>query len=417
MTKTVLAYSGGLDTSVAVKWLQEHYATEVVTLTVDVGAVKDLEAIRQRALATGAVDAYVVDARQTFLTDVVWPALQAGALYEGEYPLATALARPLMASLLVDVAHKVGATAVAHGCTGKGNDQVRFDVATTALDPNLTVIAPVREWRMNRDQELAYAEEHGIKVPATKESPYSVDENLWGRSVEAGILEDPWIEPPADAFTWTVAPEQAPSTPEYVEIGFEAGVPVSINGRTMEPVPLVEALNTLGGKYGIGRIDRVESRLVGIKSRELYEAPAAVILHTAHRAIEDLTLPRDVAKFKAVVATEYADLIYNGAWFSPLRNHLAAFVASSQKFVSGSARLKLTAGTARIVGRTSPHSLYNPRLATYGADDAFNHDAAVGFIKLWGLPIRTAAATQGIAQGQQSLSLRSGSSAPMALPE
>jgi argininosuccinate synthase len=348
---------------------------------------------------------------------VVWPALQAGALYEGEYPLATALARPLIASLLVDVAHKVGANAVAHGCTGKGNDQVRFDVATTALDPNLKVIAPVREWRMNRDQELAYAEEHGIQVPATKESPYSVDENLWGRSVEAGILEDPWIEPPADAFLWTVAPEQAPQTPAYVEIGFEAGIPISLNGEATDGLALVEALNALGGKYGIGRIDRVESRLVGIKSRELYEAPAAVLLHAAHGAIEDLTLSRDVAKFKIMVATEYADLIYNGAWFSPLRNHLAAFVASSQKFVTGTARLKLSAGTARVVGRTSPYSLYNPQLATYGADDSFNHDAAVGFIKLWGLPIRTAAAVQGIAQGQQSTLLRSGSPALTSLPE
>ena len=417
MTKVVLAYSGGLDTSVSVKWLQEHYDAEVVTLTVDVGAVKDLEEIRQRALATGAVEAYVVDARQMFITDVVWPALQAGALYEGEYPLATALARPLIASLLVDVAHKVGATAVAHGCTGKGNDQVRFDVATTALDPNLRVIAPVREWRMNRDQELAYAEQHGIQVPATKESPYSVDENLWGRSVEAGILEDPWIEPPPDAFLWTVAPEQAPHTPEYVEIGFEGGIPVSLNGEMLDGLALVEALNTLGGKYGIGRIDRVESRLVGIKSRELYEAPAAVLLHAAHGAIEDLTLSRDVAKFKTVVATEYADLVYNGAWFSPLRNHLAAFVASSQKFVTGTVRLKLSAGTARVVGRTSPFSLYNPQLATYGADDSFNHDAAVGFIKLWGLPIRTAAAVQGITQGQQSTLLRSGTPAPISLTE
>ena len=247
MTKVVLAYSGGLDTSVAVKWLQEKYQAEVVTLTVDVGAVKDLDAIKARALATGAVEAYVVDARESFITDCVWPALQAGALYEGSYPLATALARPLIASLLVDVAHKVGATAVAHGCTGKGNDQVRFDVATTALDPNLTVIAPVREWKMNRDQELAYAAEHGIQVSATKESPYSVDENLWGRSVEAGILEDPWMEPPADAFVWTVAPELAPQTPRYVEIGFESGIPVAIDGETLGGVALVEALNLLGG--------------------------------------------------------------------------------------------------------------------------------------------------------------------------
>lgn len=406
MTKVVLAYSGGLDTSVAVKWLQEKYQAEVVTLTVDVGAVKDLDAIKARALATGAVEAYVVDARESFITDCVWPALQAGALYEGSYPLATALARPLIASLLVDVAHKVGATAVAHGCTGKGNDQVRFDVATTALDPNLTVIAPVREWKMNRDQELAYAAEHGIQVSATKESPYSVDENLWGRSVEAGILEDPWMEPPADAFVWTVAPELAPQTPRYVEIGFESGIPVAIDGETLGGVALVEALNTLGGSYGIGRIDRVESRLVGIKSREIYEAPGAVILHAAHSALEDLTQGRDVAKFKKTVGTEYADLIYNGAWFSPFRYHLAAFVASTQQHVTGVIRLKLSAGTVQIVGRQSPLSLYNPSLATYGADDTFNHDAAVGFIRLWSLPIRTAAAVQGLPQRPEGDRLR-----------
>jgi argininosuccinate synthase len=407
MTKVVLAYSGGLDTSVAVKWLQEHYHCEVVTLTVNIGAVKDLEAIHARALATGAIDAHIVDARDSFIADCVWPALQAGALYEGEYPLATALGRPLIASLLVDVAHKVGATAVAHGCTGKGNDQVRFDVATTALDPSLTVIAPVREWKMNRDQELAYAAEHGITVPATKESPYSVDENLWGRSVEAGILEDPWLEAPADAYQWTVAPETAPQTPRYLEIGFESGIPTSLDGQALGGVALVEALNTLGGAYGIGRIDRVESRLVGIKSREIYEAPAAVILHAAHNALEDLTLGRDVAKFKKTVALEYADLIYNGAWFSPFRYHLAAFISSTQQHVTGAIRLKLSAGTIQVVGRQSPLSLYNPSLATYGADDSFNHDAAVGFIRLWGLPIRTAAAVQGLPQAHEGERLRS----------
>jgi argininosuccinate synthase len=402
MTKVVLAYSGGLDTSVAVKWLQERYDAEVVTLTVDIGAVKNLDAIKARALKTGAVEAFVVDARESFIADCVWPALQAGALYEGAYPLATALGRPLIASLLVDVAHQVGATAVAHGCTGKGNDQVRFDVATTALDPALQVIAPVREWKMNRDQELAYAAEHGIEVPATKESPYSVDENLWGRSIEAGILEDPWMEPPADAFQWTVPPESAPQTPRYLEIGFEQGIPVSLDGEQLGGVALVEALNTLGGSYGIGRIDRVESRLVGIKSREIYEAPAAVILHAAHGALEDLALGRDVAKFKKLVATEYADLVYNGAWFSQFRYHLAAFVTSTQQHVTGAIRLKLSAGTLQIVGRQSPLSLYNPGLATYGADDTFAHDAAVGFIKLFGLPIRTAAAVQGLPRAQES---------------
>ncbi|MDB5058320.1 MAG: argininosuccinate synthase [Chloroflexi bacterium] len=413
MTKVVLAYSGGLDTSVAVKWLKEKYGCEVVTLTVDVGAVKDLDVIRARALATGAEQAFVVDARDTFISEYVWPALQAHALYEGSYPLATALARPLIASLLVDVAHQVGANAVAHGCTGKGNDQVRFDVATTALDPSLAVIAPVREWGMSRDQEMAYAAEHGIQVPTTKQSPYSVDENLWGRSVEAGILEDPWVEPPADAYQWTTAPEHAPQSPQHLEIGFESGIPVSLDGKPLGGAALVEALNKIGGTYGIGRIDRVESRLVGIKSREIYEAPAAVLLHAAHSALEDLAIGRDVAKFKSMVSSEYADLIYNGAWFSPLRYHLQAFVASTQKFVTGTIRLKLTAGTIQISGRQSPYSLYNPGLATYGDDDTFSHDAAIGFIKLWGLPIRTAATVQGIPHVHHADGLRSGDTAPV----
>jgi argininosuccinate synthase len=414
MAKVVLAYSGGLDTSVAVQWLKENYGYEVVTLTVDVGAVKDLSGIRARALATGAVEAFVVDARDTFVSEYVWPALQAHALYEGSYPLATAIARPLIASLLVDVAHQVGATAIAHGCTGKGNDQVRFDVATSSLDPALSVIAPVREWGMSRDQEMAYAAEHSIPVPTTLKNPYSIDENLWGRAIEAGILEDPWTECPADAFSWTVAPELAPQSPRYVEIGFESGVPVSVDGESLGGVAVVEALNVLGGSYGIGRIDRVESRLVGIKSREIYEAPGAVLLHAAHSALEDLVLSRDVAKFKSTVATEYADLIYNGAWFSPFRYHLAAFVGSTQQYVTGTIRLKLTAGTLQVSGRKSPYSLYNPGLATYGEDDTFSHDAAVGFIKLWGLPIRTAATVQGIPQVQRASGLRQGDEASVA---
>ena len=383
--KIVLAYSGGLDTSVAIRWLAEKYDAEVVTLTADLGQGRDVDAVGERALRIGAVAAEVVDARAMFARHFVVPALQAGALYEGIYPLATALARPLIAYLLVETAHKHGADTVAHGCTGKGNDQVRFDLGVQTLDPRLAVVAPIREWSMTRDQEIAYAAEHDIEIPVTVAKPYSVDANLWGRSIESGVLEDPGVEPPEDVFEWTAAVEQTPAEPAVVRVGFEAGVPVSLDGEPLEAVELIQRLHTLGGRYGVGRLDHVENRLVGIKSREIYEAPAAVILHLAHAALETLTLTRDAARFKQAVAAEYADLIYNGKWFSSLHQDLRAFVVSNQRHVTGEVRLRLHRGTARVIGRTSPVSLYSRALATYDRGDAFDHSAAVGFIRLYGL--------------------------------
>src|SRR5579864_1734173 len=392
--KVILAYSGGLDTSVMVPWIQEKYNLDVVTFTVDLGQGEDIERIRQKALRTGAVDAVALDARNLFVDCFVWPALMAGALYEGKYPLATALGRPLIAMRMVDVAKEKGARAVAHGCTGKGNDQVRFDVTFQTLAPRLKIIAPVREWKMSRPDSLAYAAKHNIPVEATKESPYSVDLNLWGRSCEAGVLEDPWDEPPPDAFAWTVDAAKAPNEPAYVTIDFEQGRPVGLDGVPLDGVPLIDRLNKLGGRHGVGRIDHVENRLVGIKSRELYEAPAGVILHDAHRELESLCLSRQSARFKTLVAQEYADLIYNGLWFSAFHQDLAAFVASSQRFVTGQARVKLYKGKATVVGRKSENSLYSKKLATYEGGDQFDHEAAKGFIRLWGLGQQTQAHLQ-----------------------
>ncbi len=397
MTETVvLAYSGGLDTSVAVPWLRETRGCEVVTLTVDVGGGAQPDAILARALSGGATRAFAVDAREAFVTDYVWPALQAGALYQGIYPLATAIARPLIARLLVETAHEVGATAVAHGCTGKGNDQVRFDVAVAALDPALTVIAPMRVGMgMNRDEEIAYAKAHGIEIEVGPESPYSIDLNLWGRSVEAGILEDPWIAPPANAYTWTKDPADAPREATEIVIGFAAGTPVSLDGQRMNGVELIDRLNELAGAHGIGRIDHVEDRLVGIKSREIYEAPAAVVLHQAHAALEQLTLSRELLAYKRGVSDRLATLAYDGLWFSELARALRAFVTWTQRQVTGEVRLRLTPGTASVVGRRSPNSLYDLGLASYGGEDRFDHEAAVGFISIWGLPVRTQAAVRG----------------------
>jgi argininosuccinate synthase len=392
--KLVLAYSGGLDTSVAIRWLSER-GYDVVALTIDLGEQKDLEAIQQRALRVGAVAAYVVDGKVPFLRDFVWPSLQAGALYEKEYPLATALGRPLIAALLVQIARREGAQGVAHGCTGKGNDQVRFDVTTAALAPELKVVAPVREWGMNREDEIEYAREHGIEVPATVESPYSTDENLWGRSIEAGILEDPWEEPPPDVYEWTRDPRRCPDEPTYVEIGFEEGLPVSLEGKPLPAVELVEQLNALGGANGVGRIDHLENRLIGIKSREIYEAPAAVLLLQAHQALEDITLTKDLARFKDLVAANWAQIVYDGLWFSPLREALYAFVAHTQRHVSGQVRLKLYRGASAVVGRKGPEQLYRMELATYGRGDQFDQSAAAGFIKLFGMSVRTAAEVQG----------------------
>lgn len=392
--RVILAYSGGLDTSIMVPWIQENYGLDVVTFTADLGQGTDLEAVKKKALATGAVDAVVVDARAMFMDYFVLPALMADAAYEGRYPLATALGRPLIAWMMVDAAKKFAATHVAHGCTGKGNDQVRFDVTFQTLASHLKVIAPVREWKMTRPQAIEYAAKHKIPVAATKESPYSTDENLWGRSIECGELEDPWARPPKGAFLWTIDPEEAPAEPELVEIGFEKGRPVSLDGETLDPVVLVERLNQIGGRHGVGRIDMVENRLVGIKSRELYEAPAATILLEAKKAVEQLTLSRAQMRFRTLVSQEYADIIYNGLWFSALHQDLMAFVASSQRYVTGEARVRLYKGTATVEGRRSEHSLYRKDLATYESGDQFDHEAAKGFIQLWGLPQKTQARQQ-----------------------
>ncbi|MEI7743834.1 MAG: argininosuccinate synthase [Chloroflexota bacterium] len=395
MNKVVLAYSGGLDTSVAVAWLKEQYGAEVVTLTVDLGGGSVSDGVAARALSAGASRAYVVDARETFVSRYVWRALQANALYQGAYPLATALARPLLAQLLVELAQKEGADAVAHGCTGKGNDQVRFDVAVHALDPGLQVIAPMRVGMgLTREQTIDYANERGIVVPVTKSSPYSIDVNLWGRSCETGALEDPWATPPDDAFAWTVTPSEAPD-PVDIVIGFEGGVPVSIDGESLSGVALVERLHALGATHGVGRIDHIEDRLVGIKSREIYEAPAAVILHTAHRALEGLVLSKEQQRFNRVVADELAQIIYDGLWFSALSRDLRTYTMSSQRVVSGEVRIRLDHGRAAVVGRRSPLSLYDRNLATYEEGDAFDHQAAVGFIEIFGLPLRVEAARHG----------------------
>ncbi len=386
--KVVLAYSGGLDTSVAVQWIQETYGLDVVALTIDMGAQEDLPGARQRALDVGAVAAEVADARQVFVDYFCWPALQANALYEDAYPLATALGRPLIAKLLVDTARRHGAEAVAHGCTGKGNDQVRFDVGIRTLAPDMKIIAPARECYMTREEAIDYAKKHGIAIDVTRKSPYSTDENLWGRSIECGAMEDPWNEPPEDAYRWTCDPQQAPQQPQYIELGFEKGIPVALDGEELDGPVLIDRLNAAAGRHGIGRIDLVENRLVGIKSREIYEAPAATVLHGAHNALESLCLTRPARRFKAQVASQYADLVYDGLWYSGFHQDLRAYVLSSQRSVTGEVRMKLYRGNAVKVGVKSPYSLYNRSLATYDEGDAFDHEAALGFIELHGLPSR-----------------------------
>jgi argininosuccinate synthase len=405
--KVVLAYSGGLDTSVAIRWINEKYNLDVIAVTVDVGNEKDFEVVRQKALRTGAIQAFIKDAREPFVRDFVVPSLQAGTLYQNVYPLATALARPLIAKILVDFARQESASHVAHGCTGKGNDQVRFDVSIQALAPDLKIIAPVREWAMTRDDEIRYAQEHSIPVPVTAESPYSVDANLWGRSIEAGVLEDPWNEPPEDAFAWTINPRFAPEEPTYVSIDFERGVPVGLGDdpesiERLDVVTLITRLNELAGAHGIGRIDHVEDRLVGIKSREVYEAPAAMLLHTAHSALETLTLAREQRRFKEIVAHEMAQLIYDGRMFSGHYRDLSYYVASTQRCVTGTVRMRLLKGQAVAVGRRSPQSLYDFSLATYETGDQFDHTAAESFIKLFSQGLRTQARIQlGAGSGQE----------------
>jgi len=390
-TKIVVAYSGGLDTSVMVKWLQQHYPdAEVITATGDLGQKKELQGVRQKALATGASKAFVKDLSAEFVEEYVFPALRASALYEGAYPMATSLGRPLLAKYLVEVARAEGATIVSHGCTGKGNDQVRFEVSIAALAPELRVIAPLREWEFtSREEEVEYALLHGIPVSVTKSSPYSIDENLWGTSIECGVLEDPMVEPPADAYQRTVDPVLAPDQPEMVEIEFQQGVPVALNGEPLNGVELIQRLNEIGGAHGVGRIDLVENRLVGIKSREIYEAPAATILHFAHTELERLTLDKPTFNMKSQLAIEYANLIYNGLWFSPLRKALDAFVNETQSTVSGLVRVKLHKGRVIVAGRSSVHSLYSTTLATYTSEDTFDHKASEGFIKIFGLPLKT----------------------------
>jgi argininosuccinate synthase len=392
--KLVLAYSGGLDTSVAITWLSEQ-GYDVIALSADVGEGKDLEFVKNKALQVGASKSYMIDARELFAKEFILPSLKANALYEHKYPLSAALSRPLISQLLVQVAEQEGATAVAHGCTGKGNDQVRFDVSVTALNPNLEIIAPVREWGWSRDEEIEYAKERNIPIPITKENPFSVDENLWGRSCECGVLEDPWAEAPEEAFQWTVNPADAPNEPEYVEIGFEKGVPVSLNGEALGLVELIEKLNKIAGAHGVGRIDHVENRLIGIKSREVYEAPAALVLIAAHRELETITLPREVFHFKPMLEMKYTELVYNGLWFSPLKKAIDAFIEETQATVTGTVRVKLHKGTYQPVGRRSEQSLYDLDLATYSPDDAFDHNAAKGFIKLWGLPTKVYAKVNG----------------------
>jgi argininosuccinate synthase len=384
--KVVLAYSGGLDTSVAIPWIREHYGADVITLTADVGQQGELAGALDRARANGAVDARLIDLKERFVTEFLWPAVQANALYEGIYPLSTALARPLIARALVETARIHDADAVAHGCTGKGNDQVRFDVAVHTLGPHLRVIAPVREWNMNRTDEIAYARAHGLQIRVSPESPYSVDENLWGRSIEGGPLEDANAPAPEEVFDWTGHPNAWPKEPEDVVVDFDAGLPVRLNGEALDPVGLVLAMNRIAGTHGVGRIDHVEDRVVGIKSRETYECPGAVALLEAHRALESLVLPRDLLQFKGLVDRRFSDLVYEGLWFSPLREALAAFVRSTQAVLTGSVTLRLHQGSARAVGRSSEYSLLSHELSTYGRGSTFPQELAVGFIHLYGLP-------------------------------
>jgi argininosuccinate synthase len=392
--KLVLAYSGGLDTTTAIKWLTVEQGYEVIALNIDVGKSREQPVVESRGMAAGALKVRVIDGKEDLLRYFAFPALAAGAMYQDAYPLATALARPLMAKLLVDVAHEEGATAVAHGCTGKGNDQVRFDVGIQTLDPGLKIVAPTRENAMAREYQIEYLKEHGIDIPWGDKGPFSIDENLWGRSAEAGVLEDPWTEPPREAYEWTRDPEDTPSQPAYIEIEYESGMPVRLDGEALGPVALVERLNELGGLHGVGRIDHIEDRLVGIKSREVYEAPAGVILHTAHRALEGMTLSKQQVKLKKAIAIEYSELIYNGLWFSAHHQDIAAYVASTQRHVTGTIRVKLQRGRAVVVGRKAAHSLYDRGLATYDRGDTYDQSAAIGFINIWGLQTRTQVRTQ-----------------------
>lgn len=387
MSKVILAYSGGLDTSCAVKWIRDRYGVDVVCFSAFIGEVGDKDILIRRAKSAGASKVYIQDLKKEFARDFILPALWAHARYEGKYPLATALGRPLIAKHLVEVAHREKASYVAHGCTGKGNDQVRIEVGVRTLDPKLKIIAPLREWEFDsREEEMAYAKEQGIQIAATKKSPYSIDKNIWGIAIEAGILEHLDVEPPEDAYVLTRSPAKAPKKPVYVDIRFERGVPVALNGRQMDLVGLIDRLNTLGGRYGIGRIDQIENRLVGIKSREVYEAPGATILLAAHEELEALVLDREFLHYKRILSEKYSEMIYFGQWFTPLREALDAFFGSTQKRATGSVTMKLVAGQAVVAKRRSPYSIYSEKLATYTKESTFDRKAAEGFMKIWGLP-------------------------------
>ena len=388
--KILLAYSGGLDTSVAIHWLNEKYGCEVVAVTIDVGQSDDLKDAMRRAKSIGASKAWVIDAKKEFVENYVLPALKANALYEGNYPLGTAIARPLMVAKLVEMAKRLDATAIAHGCTGKGNDQVRFEVSIMALAPSLDILAPTRDWKMSREEEIVYANERGIPIPVSVEKPYSIDESIWGRAIECGVLEDPWVEPPEDIFEWTKGIDKSPDAPEYVEIGFVQGNPVSLNGADIDLLDLIKKLNEIAGNNGVGRIDHIENRLIGIKSREVYEAPAAVVLIKAHQDLESLVMTKDLLHYKKGIEQQYADLVYNGLWFSPLKEALDAFIDKTQELVTGTVKLKLFKGSAVVVGRESPYSLYSNSLSTYAKGDEFDHSAAKGFIYVWGLSLKVA---------------------------
>ena len=390
MPKVVLAYSGGLDTSVAIRWMKDQYGMDVYAVAIDLGEERDYEGIRKKALDIGAIGSEVIEAKDEFARDFIFPALKANAMYEDRYPLSTALGRPLIAKLVGEVAIREGADAVAHGATGKGNDQVRFEVTWMCLFPKLKQVAPIREWGMSREQEIDYAKQHGIPVPVEKKSPYSYDTNLWGKSAEAGPLEDPWVEPPDDVHQWTKDPNAAPDKPAYVEIGFERGVPVSLDGETLSPATLIARLNALAGEHGVGRIDMIENRLVGIKSRETYECPAAEVLVSAHRDLEAMCLEREVAHYKRMLELKYAELVYYGLWFSPLREALDAFIDATQRNVTGEVRLKLFKGRCTPAGVKSPHSLYQMNLASFKMGSEYDQTDAKGFIRLFGLPTKVA---------------------------
>ena len=383
----MLAYSGGLDTSVMIKWLQEKYNAEVITVTVNIGQPENLAEAEEKAKNLGVLKHYSIDAKDEFAKDYVFPAIKANALYEGKYPISTTLSRPLIVKKMVEIAENHDATALAHGCTGKGNDQVRFDISIGALAPDLKIIAPVREWSMTRAEEMEYAKANRIPV-STAAKKYSIDQSIWGRSVECGILEDASQEPPEDAYEWTTSPAKAPNTPEYVTITFEAGVPLALNGKTMTPLALIEALNETGGKHGVGRIDHIEDRVVGIKSREIYECPAAIVLIEAHKDLEKMVLTRHEVLFKQQVDAQWTFLAYAGLWMDPLKEDLDAFITKSQENVTGEVRVKLYKGTAQIVGRSSPMSLYDQNLVNYNIKTGFNQAYSKGFIELWGLQTR-----------------------------